>query len=297
MSSDDAGNDPRIETTAPSDPAAFRDAVYRGRVFRMAATPASLAFATELLARVAQELETSLDGVRDVGPADLLVRLARLRDALRSDPSVIERARVMLGSLGVAVDEQAIDHPRVRAILHRGHETPAAAPAYVAHRDTWYANPRAQINWWLALHDVDPDQTFEIFPDLLEHPVDNDSARFDYDAWLALAGWQNPNRDPRAAYPAGVVPEEARSLGFSAKRGEVLVFAGGHLHRTRRNVSGRTRFSVDVRTVHLADHRAGRGANVVDARCTGDAMRDYLFPPASSSRVDRARASAGAGSG
>jgi len=264
----------RAEIDKPEDEPAFRAAIYQGRVFKLAPTDASCALASELLARIAHM------GLRDPPPEDFVARLGKLRSALAREPHVIELARATLASHGVDSDQHALDCPRVRAILHRGHEIPAAAPVYVAHRDTWYANPRAQINWWLALHDVDERETFEIFPELLDRPVTNDSAGFDYDTWIRLAGWQNPNRDARAIYPSGVVPEGARSLGFSAAFGEMFVFAGAHLHRTRPNVSGRTRFSADFRTVHLDDRRRGLGAAVVDDRSTGDAMRDYEMPRA-----------------
>jgi len=42
------------------------------------------------------------------------------------------------------------------------------------------------------------------------------------------------------------------------------------------NSSGRTRISVDFRTVSRADVEAGRGAPNVDSHCTGTTMRDYL---------------------
>ena len=42
------------------------------------------------------------------------------------------------------------------------------------------------------------------------------------------------------------------------------------------NDSGRTRFSIDFRTVHYEDVVAHRGAPNVDSECTGTSMRDYL---------------------
>jgi hypothetical protein len=42
------------------------------------------------------------------------------------------------------------------------------------------------------------------------------------------------------------------------------------------NTSGRTRYSIDFRTVHLDDARANQGAPNVDSACTGTTMGDYL---------------------
>ena len=57
--------------------------------------------------------------------------------------------------------------------------------------------------------------------------------------------------------------------------GEVLLFSGAQLHTSIPNTSGRARYSVDFRTVDRKDLLAGRGAPLVDARCTGTAIRDF----------------------
>ena len=58
--------------------------------------------------------------------------------------------------------------------------------------------------------------------------------------------------------------------------GGVLMFSGAQMHSSVPNTSGRTRFSLDFRTVHLDDVVAGRGAPNVDSACTGTTMNDYL---------------------
>ena len=58
--------------------------------------------------------------------------------------------------------------------------------------------------------------------------------------------------------------------------GEVLLFSGNQLHLSTPNTSGRARFSVDFRTVDVTDLMAGRGAPLVDAYCTGTAIRDFI---------------------
>jgi hypothetical protein len=42
------------------------------------------------------------------------------------------------------------------------------------------------------------------------------------------------------------------------------------------NHSGRTRFSIDFRAVHIGDIEAGRHARNVDAACTGSSIRDFI---------------------
>jgi hypothetical protein len=47
------------------------------------------------------------------------------------------------------------------------------------------------------------------------------------------------------------------------------------LHKSIPNTSGRARYSVDFRTVDVADLMAGRGAPLVDVHCTGTSIRDF----------------------
>jgi len=56
----------------------------------------------------------------------------------------------------------------------------------------------------------------------------------------------------------------------------MLMFSGAQLHSSVPNTSGKTRWSIDFRTVHLGDAAARRGAPRSDEACTGTTMRDYL---------------------
>jgi hypothetical protein len=58
--------------------------------------------------------------------------------------------------------------------------------------------------------------------------------------------------------------------------GGILVFSGAHMHSTVGNTTGRTRFSIDFRTVNVDDAWEMRGAPNVDSMCTGTTMNDYL---------------------
>ena len=54
------------------------------------------------------------------------------------------------------------------------------------------------------------------------------------------------------------------------------MFSAAQMHSTVPNNTGRTRFSIDFRTVHLDDVTEFRGAPNVDSECTGTTMGDYL---------------------
>ena len=58
--------------------------------------------------------------------------------------------------------------------------------------------------------------------------------------------------------------------------GEIIVFSAAQMHASVQNNTGRTRISIDFRTVNRADVQAQQGAPNVDSRCTGTTLRDFL---------------------
>jgi hypothetical protein len=56
----------------------------------------------------------------------------------------------------------------------------------------------------------------------------------------------------------------------------LLIFSAAHMHSTVPNTSGRTRLSIDFRTVNTDDLAARRGAPNIDSKCTGTTIGDYL---------------------
>jgi len=55
-----------------------------------------------------------------------------------------------------------------------------------------------------------------------------------------------------------------------------MIFSAQHLHATVPNDTGKTRFSIDFRTVHEDDILAHKGAKLVDCSCTGTTLRDFI---------------------
>lgn len=269
----------------------WRGAIHAGAIHRLPATAESSRLAAAVRELLCAELgdDPGLAQFRLAGPA-LLERLGAVRSALAGDPSFLEGARAVIASTGEDPARCAIDVPRLRAVLHRGHEIPEAAAVYAAHRDTWYANPQSQINWWIPLHAVTEEDSFALFPGLFETPLENNSEQFDYPDFIRKAGWQSAKGSSCAVYPSTRTPPESGAVRIACESGDLLVFSAAHLHQTRPHASGRTRFSIDFRTVSLDDHRCGRGAPNVDNRSTGSALDDYVFPvsvPASAREASR----------
>lgn len=274
-----------LTTMAPATNEALRSALYAGEVFLLPATAA----AEWLVARVRERLAAVLgsdprEAQHRMDNDAFFARLGPLRRALYLEPEFRAAVREVVAAVGFDPAAMAYDPLRLRVVKSRGEEIPAARPVYYPHRDTWYAHPPGLIVWWLPLDDLAEAETFEFFPERFAVPVPNDSEVFDYDDWVRdgwelKIGWQHADSGLTARYP-GVIgtPAAGAPLGFACRRAENLLFAGAHFHRTRPQASGRTRFSLDFRLVHLGDHAAGRGAPNVDARCRGSALRDYVFP-------------------
>lgn len=216
---------------------------------------------------------------------DLSQAIADIRRDIFTDASVLSHTRAVIAAAGIDPDASAIDPPRLRALMPDNHHDPASKQAYALHRDTWYANPQAQINWWIPLYDVLPHESFSFYPEYFDKEVPNDSARFDFNTLLKTAGWQGMGGGRYDCYPAapdGFVPLRA---GFAAKAGDLLAFSAAHLHGTCRNDGDRTRWSIDFRSVHLADHAAGKGAVNKDNASSPDALAAYIMPSGSSSGI------------
>jgi hypothetical protein len=276
-----------LQTDPPGSEAEFRQALYGGAIFRLPATPGS----RDLVTRTLEVLEEELGRDRSIreaqfrlGDAEFFEAVGRLRKKLYTEPCFHEAVRSLIRECGFDPARIAFDPIRLRVVTHKGFENPKAAPIYHAHRDTWYAHSQAEITWWVPLHDVTEDETFVFYPDYFRLAVDNNSEGFDHDRWTQHGaslriGWQNPEDGIRHLYPGQVGNlEPGRVLTFAAHAGEIVLFAGAHFHQTRHNTTGRTRFSIDFRTVDLNDHQHGLGAPNVDNRSTGSAVRDYIHP-------------------
>ncbi len=169
------------------------------------------------------------------------------------------------------------DLPKPRTSFPVGHLTSGVAFAFPWHRDTWYSAPAQQINWWLPIFPVREDNAMAFDLASFGRAVPNTSDAFDYYENNArrLTTQTGVTREAQAR-PGAVEHKAAQELVILPAPGEVLLFSGNQLHASTPNTSGLARYSVDFRTVSVPDLMAGRGAPLVDANCTGTAIRDFV---------------------
>jgi len=185
----------------------------------------------------------------------------------------------LLSEFGCDLDKTYFDVPRLRVVTHGGYLSAGVGYAYKAHRDTWYAGPDCQLNWWMPVYDLQPEHAMALYPSYFRQPVKNSSNEFDYDEWCEVgrkAAVDNIKADTRKHPLPQQEINQAAETRIVCDAGATLLFSSGQLHATVPNTSSLTRFSIDFRTVHIDDLRSRRGAQNIDSLATGSTVRDFI---------------------
>ena len=258
-----------------------RSGLYAGDIFVHTASPAIsafVAFTRGLLTDAFGGLDPET-AQHNMDVESYAALLGRLKPTFIHHPESKRHLSGILVEHGCDPDLTYFDVPRLRTSTSDDYLTTGIAYAFHPHRDTWYSAPMMQINWWLPIFDVTPDNVVAFHPAYFDQGIANGSGNYNYYEW---------NRDSRAQAASQIgtdtrvqpKPEQEIDLDPQIRPvppvGGAMVFSGAQLHSSVPNTSGRTRISVDFRTVHRVDVEAGRGAVNVDSHCTGTTMRDYL---------------------
>jgi ectoine hydroxylase-related dioxygenase (phytanoyl-CoA dioxygenase family) len=134
------------------------------------------------------------------------------------------------------------------------------------------------LNWWIPIYDIESASALAFHPRYWTQPVLNGSRKFNHYQWnkygrktAATEMEQYIEDQPRPEEPIELEPQ-VRPI---VKAGGIILFSGAQLHSAVPNSSGRTRFSIDFRTVHLDDVVSKTGAPNVDSASTGTTLRDF----------------------
>jgi hypothetical protein len=266
---------------SPSDEPRRRDRLYQGDIFVLPPTRASLALrdlAAGMLAEAFAPHEPELAQFHmPVGQYAAI--LAELKPRFIHHPTCKELIREILVEHGCDPEDTYFDVPRLRTSTSDGYLTTGIAYAFHPHRDTWYSAALCQLNWWLPVYDLSPDNGMAFHPDYWSRPLPNTSARYDYQRWNATSRFdaaKHIGKDTREQ-PKPLVDVPAQpDIRVVPPVGGIVLFSAAQLHSSLPNHSGRTRVSIDFRTVSRADVEAARGAPNVDSHCTGTALGDFL---------------------
>jgi hypothetical protein len=258
-----------------------RARLYSGQVLVYGASPASLALvqhARDLIAEAFGPIdpETAQD---EMPVEEFAALLAELKPKFIHHPMSKDRIRGLLGYFGCDLGQTYFDVPRLRTSTSDDYLTAGISYAFHPHRDTWYSAPFCQLNWWIPIYPVVPENVMAFHPQYWSNPVRNGSRRYNYYDWnrtsrqTAAQHIKVDTRDqPRPEEPVQLEPH----VRVVPEVGGVMLFSGNQLHSTVPNTSGRTRFSIDFRTVNIDDVVSRREAPNVDSECTGTSLRDFL---------------------
>jgi hypothetical protein len=205
--------------------------------------------------------------------------LADLKPRFIHHPRAKELIGGIFAEVGCDVEKTFFDVPRLRTMAHGEYMKAGLALQFHPHRDTWFSAPHAQLNWWLPVYEVEPDNSMAFHLRYFDQPVRNSSSVYDYDEWNRTGrrqAAQQIKEETRKQPEADEELELAPDVRVITPVGGALVFSGAQMHSTVPNTTQRTRFSIDFRTVNLDDLVNGNSAPNVDSECTGTTLRDFV---------------------
>jgi hypothetical protein len=258
-----------------------RARLYDGHLFAYSPTPSSRAlvdFARQLIKEAFGDLdpETAQYHLPVEQYASIL---AELKPRFIHHTESKRLLQQILQEIGCDLDATYFDVPRMRTATSDDYLTTGIAYAFHPHRDTWYSAPQCQLNWWIPIYEIESDRSMAFHPRYWNEPVRNSSRTYNYDEWNKTSRYiasQQIGKDTRVQPKPEEPMELEPQIRVVTPVGGILLFSAAQMHSTVPNTTGKTRFSVDFRTVNIDDARTFRGAPNIDSECTGTTMNDYL---------------------
>ncbi|HVB34908.1 MAG TPA: hypothetical protein VNJ52_11130 [Patescibacteria group bacterium] len=258
-----------------------RTRLYGGDIFTFSPRPTSVALC-EFARTMIEDAFHGLDPryAQFEMPVERYVEIvAPLKPRFIHHPKTMELLKATVNEFGCDMERTYVDVPRLRMVTHGGYLTSGVGYAHHPHRDTWYSAPLCQLNWWLPIYELESENSMAFHPRYWKQPVRNSSSEFNYYEWNAV-GRQTASRQirsdtrkqPHAVEPMELDPE-IRAVPPPAG---IVLFSAAQMHSTVPNTSGRARYSIDFRTIHIEDAAARTGAPNLDSAPTGTSLRDFV---------------------
>jgi hypothetical protein len=260
---------------------ARRTEIYRGSIFVQSPSPSALRFC-QLAQEMIEEAFRPIDPMKvheQLSAEKCAEILAVLKPSFIHHPLSKQYIQGMLTEIGCDLSQTYFDVPRMRTAFPGDFLTSGIAYAFHPHRDTWYSAPMCQINWWMPVYELNSENCMAIHPHYFDRAIKNGSRDYNYHKWN-LESRHNAAKhvkadtrvQPKAEEPIELNPQ----IRLVCPVAGAYQFSAANLHSTVPNTSGQPRYSIDFRTVHLADVRGRVGAPNIDSECTGTTMGDYL---------------------
>jgi hypothetical protein len=258
-----------------------REQLYQGSVFVYSPSPAALKFC-----KFAQDLVEEAfqpNDPRKIQEHILVERcveiLADLKPKFIHHRQSKELIKRLLAERGCDLEKTYFDVPRLRTAFPSDYLASGIAYAFHPHRDTWYSAPFSQVNWWMPVYDIYPENSMAFHPRYWGEAAVNSSNTYNYYEWNRKSrgnAAQHVKADTRVQPRTEVSLDPDPTVRVIANPGGVMLFSAAQLHSTVPNTCDLTRYSIDFRTVHLDDVWNKCGAPNIDSAATGTTLRDYL---------------------
>ena len=258
-----------------------RRRLYDGQIFLFGPRPSTRA----LIEHARGMIEDAFGGIDPLRaqyemPVERYVEIcAPLKPQFIHHPHTKEIIRDLLADFGCDLERTYLDVPRLRMVTSDGYLTSGVGYAHHPHRDTWYSAPMAQLNWWIPIYDIESESSMAFHPGYWSKPIKNGSSEFNYYEWNSTGRKDaakhikaDTRKQPKPEEPVELEPQ----IRFIVPAGGIVLFSAAHLHSTVPNTSGRARYSIDFRTVHLDEVETMGGAPNVDSAPVGTSLRDFM---------------------
>jgi len=207
-----------------------------------------------------------------------LTILSEVKPRFINHPYSKQLVIAILEEMGCDLNQTYFDVPRMRISTSDQYLTRGVAYTFEPHRDTWFSAPLSQLNWWLPIFDIEAENCLAFHPNYWDKPIVNGSKGYNCYDWYAeakrIAELKLPDTRQR---PQPMEPMDLNNqIRLISKVGGIILFSGAQMHSSVPNTSGKTRFSIDFRTVHIHDVAQQKGAPNMDNYCTGTLMRDFM---------------------
>src|SRR5215472_4839304 len=258
-----------------------RQRLYAGQLFVISPRPTTIAlceFANSMIGEAFGSVDP-LEAQYHMPVEEYVAIVSPLKPKFIHHPETKKLLRELVADCGCDLNETYVDVPRLRMVTSHGYLTSGVGYAHHPHRDTWYSAPLAQLNWWLPIYGIESESSMAFHPAYWSKGVKNGSSEFNYYQWNSedrKNASQHIKTDTRKQPKAEEVMELDPQIRIIVPPGGVILFSAAQMHSTVPNTSGRARYSIDFRTVNLADLRAGIAAPNVDSHPVGTSLRDFV---------------------
>lgn len=208
-----------------------RKRLYAGDVFVYKARPATLALC-ELARKILKAAFHPLHprtAQHQLPVEKFAAILAEAKPAFIHDPMCKTLLPKILQDVGCDPEKTYFDVPRMRTSTCDGYLTSGIAYAFHPHRDVWYSAPMCQINWWLPVYDIEPENGMAFHPGYWSRGVENSSHTYNYAEWNKTNrhnAAQHVGRDTRVQPKANEEFDLSANFSIVTEVGGMTAFAG-----------------------------------------------------------------------